>query len=213
MCVCVCVLVCTLITSALSLSPSQRAYTLIVEAWDRDNGTHSNGKTPPSDTGQTPGLRQFVSKSQNSILFSFLLLTLFYTRFPCNITTSSSISSQTQTPENVWKIESGTFWDIWEIVHVQQQEHVGTSRRGAEISVVVHSSSTRRRPSSPEDLEPPRVSEWTSSSSSCTAPLLHPEILVFFQFHVRHLLKISTTLTLCLLQLVPVSLARVPLGS
>ena len=51
-----------------------------------------------------------------------------------------------------------------------------------QISVVVHSSSTRRRPSSPEDLEPPRVSEWTSSS--CTAPLLHPEIFVFFQCHV-----------------------------
>ena len=63
-----------------------------------------------------------------------------------------------------------------------------------QISVVVHSSSTRRRPSSPEDLEPPRVSEWTSSSSSCTAPLLHPEIFVFFQFHVQcHVLETSST--------------------
>ena len=62
-----------------------------------------------------------------------------------------------------------------------------------QISVVVHSSSTRRRPSSPEDLEPPRVSKVTSSSSSCTAPLLHPEIFVFFQFHVRHVLETSST--------------------
>ena len=63
-----------------------------------------------------------------------------------------------------------------------------------QISVVVHSSSTRRRPSSPEDLEPPGVSEWTSSSSSCPAPLLPPEIFVFFQFHVQcHELETSST--------------------
>ena len=62
-----------------------------------------------------------------------------------------------------------------------------------QISVVVHSSSTRRWPSSPEDLEPPRVSKVTSSSSSCSAPLLHPEIFVFFQFHVRHVLETSST--------------------
>ena len=55
------------------------------------------------------------------------------------------------------------------------------------------SSSTRRRPSSPEDLEPPRVSKVTSSSSSCSAPPLHPEIFVFFQFHVRHVLETSST--------------------
>ena len=51
------------------------------------------------------------------------------------------------------------------------------------ISVVVHSSSTRRRPSSPKALESPRVSKLKSSSSTCLAPLLHPEIFVFFQFH------------------------------
>ena len=56
-----------------------------------------------------------------------------------------------------------------------------------QISVVVHSSSTRRRPSSPEDLEPPRVSEWTSSSSTCLAPLLHPEIFVFYFRIFSHL--------------------------
>ena len=37
----------------------------------------------------------------------------------------------------------------------------------AKISVVVHSSSTRRRPSSPKALESPRVSKLTSSSSTC----------------------------------------------
>ena len=56
----------------------------------------------------------------------------------------------------------------------------------------------RGRPSSPEDLEPPRVSKWTSSSSTCTAPLLHPEIFVFFQFHVRHVLETSSTRPLAL---------------
>lgn len=30
-----------------SFSLFQRAYTVIVEAWDRDNGTHSNGKNHP----------------------------------------------------------------------------------------------------------------------------------------------------------------------
>ena len=67
-----------------------------------------------------------------------------------------------------------------------------------QISVVVYSSSTRRRPSSPEDLEPPCVSKLTSSSSTCTTPLLHPEIFVFFQFHVRHVLETSSTRPLAL---------------
>ena len=68
----------------------------------------------------------------------------------------------------------------------------------AKISVVVHSSSTRRRPSSPKALESPRVSKLTSSSSTCLAPLLHPEIFVFFQFHVRHVFVSSTRpLALC----------------
>ena len=45
-----------------------------------------------------------------------------------------------------------------------------------------------------KDLEPPRLSKWTSSSSSCTAPLLHPEIFEFFQFHVQcHVLETSST--------------------
>ena len=52
----------------------------------------------------------------------------------------------------------------------------------AKISVVVHSSSTRRRPSSPKALESPRVSKLTSSSSTCLAPLLHPEILCSSSF-------------------------------
>ena len=68
----------------------------------------------------------------------------------------------------------------------------------AKISVVVHSSSTRHRPSSPKDLESPCVSKLTSSSSTCLAPLLHPEIFVFFQFHVRHVFVSSTRpLALC----------------
>ena len=70
----------------------------------------------------------------------------------------------------------------------------------AKISVVVHSSSTQRRPSSPKALESPRVSKLTSSSwsSTCLAPLLHPEIFVFFQFHVRHVFVSSTRpLALC----------------
>ncbi|CAB1415811.1 unnamed protein product [Pleuronectes platessa] len=33
----------------------------------------------------------------------------------------------------------------------------------------------------------------TSSSSTCPAPLLHPEMFVFFQFHVRHVLETSST--------------------
>ena len=41
----------------------------------------------------------------------------------------------------------------------------------AKISVVVYSSSTRRRPSSPKALESPRVSKLTSSSSTCLAPV------------------------------------------
>ena len=56
----------------------------------------------------------------------------------------------------------------------------------------------RRRPSSPKALESPRVSKLTSSSSTCLAPLLHPEIFVFFQFHVRHVFVSSTRpLALC----------------
>ncbi|CAB1453243.1 unnamed protein product [Pleuronectes platessa] len=44
-----------------------------------------------------------------------------------------------------------------------------------------------------QSLESPRVSKWTSSSSTCPAPLLHPEMFVFFQFHVRHELETSST--------------------
>ena len=56
----------------------------------------------------------------------------------------------------------------------------------------------RRRPSSLKALESPRVSKLTSSSSTCLAPLLHPEIFVFFLFHVRHVFVSSTRpLALC----------------
>ena len=59
---------------------------------------------------------------------------------------------------------------------------------------LIHTASA----SSPKALESPRVSKLTSSSSTCTAPLLHPEIFVFFRFHVRQVFVSSTRpLALC----------------
>lgn len=61
MCVCwLSVLVCSVITSAPSLF--QRAYSVIVEAWDKDNGSHSNGKALLISTSKTPPHTLFVIK-------------------------------------------------------------------------------------------------------------------------------------------------------
>ena len=49
----------------------------------------------------------------------------------------------------------------------------------------------RRRPSSPKALESCCLFKVTTST--CMTPLLHPEILVFFQFCVRHVLETPST--------------------